>query len=252
MSFYSFVDLVEFSRFTFVRPKLWDDKYEGFIFQKLKKDDGIKEIASLIRKNQIGLNVEIFLSFADKYEKTFYSQCWTRNKESDAMWKSYNYENNAVKIEIDLSLLSKLSNVDYMEIEYYDSLNLEDELKRAGLLNNTINIAQMFKVKRTAFSHENEIRLYTIDNNALNDKSEEEIYQFKHGLLKANMGNVYNDILTRQSKDIKYIDIPDLSSNIISVQLHPNTADWFDKTVSEYCKKNKLNYIGKSRLYANP
>lgn len=34
MSFYSFVDLIQSKSLNFVRPKVWEDPYEGFIFQK--------------------------------------------------------------------------------------------------------------------------------------------------------------------------------------------------------------------------
>lgn len=95
----------------------------------MKTKEGIEKINSLIKtysnKDYIKPNLAIFKYFGN----TLFCQCWTKIPENDAMWRIYSFQNKAVRLEIDLNDIEKLSNITAHEIEYVDSKNLDDEIK---------------------------------------------------------------------------------------------------------------------------
>lgn len=249
MSFYSFVDLIQSKSLNFVRPKVWEDPYEGFIFQKLKTIDGKKEIEYLLKKIPDNIAKSIFFDLALKFEKIFYAQSWSLCSESDAMWRIYNYENKTVRIEVLESKIRQIENIEIVDVEYDDEINLEREIEKIGLYKDQTNFMEIYRVKRTAFRHEREVRLIYQNNEAINQISEDKIELFEKALRGTELESVLNDITTKSYPDIFKIDISSIPSFVNSVCLHPQAPDWFDLTIRKYCELNKINYIGKSKLY---
>ena len=52
-----------------------------------------------------------------------------------------------------------------------------------------------------------------------------------------------------KTKSIPFSHIPNF---IDSVMLSPFATDWFEKTVSIFCKDYNIKYLGKSKLYIPP
>lgn len=160
------------------KPKLWDDPFENFILQsRARLSDG----------NLVSFGMR----------DSLYGQCWTLQRESDAMWRIYSQDKNGVKIR---TTIRKLYESIYSVIPspkrdvacfigkviYHTQQAIQRRLNTPlSLESSGACIAETLLVKRKAFSHEKEIRLiywaddpeaapelfrYTIDPNLLIDQ----------------------------------------------------------------------------------
>src|SRR5690554_6622501 len=136
-----------------VNPKRWDDPFENFIMN------------SLI---EFKSGIQISIGFRENV----YGQCWTKTRESDAMWRIYSPEKNGVRIATTprklLNALNNCSNNPKNEcfigkVKYLTTKKLKSLLEKEGaelvLNKNGTGLAQSLLLKRTPFKHENEIRL---------------------------------------------------------------------------------------------
>jgi hypothetical protein len=144
-----------------VRPKKWDDPLENMLLQRPIYSD----------KRAIPI---------DSMEKSYFGQCWTLKDESDAIWRIYAPDKNGVRVK---TTVRKLANVLYAntikhnmpqhsphkcfigKVRYGDFSDLFDLMgnrdKRQKFIMNDItgqNAAASLLIKRTAFSHEEEVR----------------------------------------------------------------------------------------------
>jgi hypothetical protein len=151
-----FVETLANRRLTLVKPKLWDDPFENFILQsrfRLREGTIIKLAAS----------------------EQLYGQCWSRTKESDAMWRIYAPDKDGVKVRTTLTKLGNAlwaSCVSQPEIScFVGQVRYLSRLKLSGNLSALLNVdnalsdtsgrehARSLLLKRQAFNHENEVRL---------------------------------------------------------------------------------------------
>ncbi|MEM7087619.1 MAG: DUF2971 domain-containing protein [Bacteroidota bacterium] len=148
---------------TLVKPKLWDDPFENFILNSTGAlPDG--------RECQIG------------FRDSFYGQCWSLTKESDAMWRIYSPNKESVKIKTTIRKLFNpiFSREDYNRtqssssqrlssfigrVKYSSTKKLTAMLEDRERMSNKVfdqtgrGQASTFYFKRWAFRHENEIRI---------------------------------------------------------------------------------------------
>lgn len=139
-----------------VRTKMWDDPFENFLFSAIGIDgDG----------NRIGFGVRDDL----------YGQCWTDAEETDAMWRIYSHEKDGVRVRCtprklltglyqsqqrfrDISCF--IGKVSYLsEGKILSFLEDAEFVKAAAFDSSGVNQARTLLFKRTAFAHENEVRL---------------------------------------------------------------------------------------------
>src|SRR5208337_1102621 len=80
-----FRDMVETKTMGLARPSRWDDPFENF-YLKCKVRLATGEIGSL-------------KLIASKW----YGQCWTKNRESDAMWRIYSPDKCGVRVSTTIS-----------------------------------------------------------------------------------------------------------------------------------------------------
>ncbi|MCY9457352.1 hypothetical protein [Bacillus inaquosorum] len=246
VSFETFVDMLMKQSLTFVHPSLWDDPYElKFIESKIKKtiDSG-----SYSKEN----TVETIILNIMKHK--LYCQSWTKLDESDALWRIYNHNNTSVRIEVDLNDISKLKNVEALEVEY-----LDDPYQMVE----KVPFYDLIRIKRKAFSHEQELRLVT----HYKFNGAEDVKEYVKDFLKLS-GN------SKFYKNIESEKIPDEVARIISklnlnlkdktyqvcyghidnfiksVMLNPFAPEWFNDTLKMFCETYGINYLGKSQLYA--
>lgn len=154
-----------------VNPKLWDDPFENFMMNsKLKFKSGIS----------LGIGLK----------ENVYGQCWTKTRESDAMWRIYSPEKNGVRIATTpRKLLTDLFNDVTPEgnysayigrVKYYKTKELIKLLNTNAfdwIMDKTgEGPARTLLFKRITFKHENEVRLiYNSFNKFKNEKCAYEI-----------------------------------------------------------------------------
>mgnify|MGYP003418149112 FL=1 len=152
-----------------VNPKKWDDPFENFIMNSL-------------------IEFKSGISISIGFRENVYGQCWTKTRESDAMWRIYSPEKNGVRITTTprklLKALTSCSdnpkNQCYIgKVKYLTTIKLKEILEKDGskliFENSGIGLAKSLLFKRTPFKHENEIRLIF---NSLG-KFESEIMKFE-------------------------------------------------------------------------
>ncbi len=161
-------------KLTLVKPKKWDDPFENFILNST---------------GQLPDGRQFEISFRDN----FYGQCWSLTKESDAMWRIYSTNKDAVKVKTTIRKLftplfqaggqhTKMNGVVYNlssfvgKVKYADTKTLvamlKDEQRMSGKVFDQSGWGQAstFFFKRVAFKHEKEVRLiYNSQNDNQSD-----------------------------------------------------------------------------------
>ncbi|MEI9918167.1 MAG: DUF2971 domain-containing protein [Bacteroidota bacterium] len=162
-SFDRLKEIFDTNKITLVKPKSWQDPFENFILNSTGVlPDG--------REFQIG------------FRNSFYGQCWSLTKESDAMWRIYSPKENGVKVKTTIRKLfeplfefsgshRKTNGNTYNlssfigRVKYQGAEKLMKMLKDKERMSNKIydqsgwGQASTFYFKRWAFRHENEIRI---------------------------------------------------------------------------------------------
>jgi hypothetical protein len=136
-----------------VNPSKWDDPFENFMM------NSTIEFKS---------GIQVSIGFRDN----IYGQCWTRTKESDAMWRIYSPNKNGVRLSTtprklidelkEISINSKNTDCFIGKVKYYSTIRLKKLLEDNShwLLDETgVGPAHSLLLKRLAFKHENEVRL---------------------------------------------------------------------------------------------
>jgi hypothetical protein len=109
-----------------------------------------------------------------EFIKSYYGQCWTTSKETDALWRIYSPDKNSVKIK---STINNLLNAEVLiddldkfgkitkyigQVSYFNNEQitkwLDQAKKETGIINSLIILESQF-IKRKEFNHEKEIRL---------------------------------------------------------------------------------------------
>jgi len=175
-------ELFEKKQNVLVKPKTWEDPFENFILQsKVKLSTG--QLATLEVRDQI------------------YGQCWTLHSASDAMWRIYSPNGNAVRIRSTIQALAEslgraCGSLSYIEafigrVKYLPNKRLIQYANDA-FQTTTIPYSRMFAqtllVKRPAFKHEREVRLLFFSSDA--DRAKDDLYAYEvdpHALINQIM-----------------------------------------------------------------
>lgn len=151
---------------TLVRPSLWDDPFENFFLN-----------TDILYNNE-------YISLRNLRD-SWYGQCWTTNKDTDAMWRIYSPNKFGARISTTVGELfdsiydtsDKFAQLKYFigKVQYKTQGELIEFLKNYSFMDLAIGgqndqFAKTLCIKREAFSHENEVRL-------LISKTPEEIEQ---------------------------------------------------------------------------
>lgn len=148
------IEMFETKTNSLVKPKLWDDPFENFLFNTPMLQNNGEEYSSILRDRA-------------------YGQCWSLNIESDAMWRIYAPGKNGVKIQSTIrDLFNSLyrSELKYPQtscyigkVEYQSKsrlVALAKEVRDHGTgAGGSRYQAKSLLMKRVAFRHEKEVRL---------------------------------------------------------------------------------------------
>lgn len=132
-----------------VKPHKWDDPFENFMVN----------VKARLPTGEV-------VEFGQRHE--FYGQCWSLKASSDAMWRIYSMDARSVRIKVRIRKLVETlaatarGEVFAGKVRYMTSTALLAWAKRALQREQAPHVRLLAKtllVKRTAFSHEQEIRL---------------------------------------------------------------------------------------------
>ena len=149
-----FFELFEEKKNALSRPEKWKDPFENvFLKSKVRLPNG-----------EVGL-----FNFHDDV----YGQCWTLERSSDAMWRIYSADQDAVRVRTTVGrLIDSLRAAQYNMVDascfigrvrYQKVSQLKDFGKNMFVWHRGSEaIAQSLLVKRKAYRHENEVRLIYI------------------------------------------------------------------------------------------
>lgn len=144
MSLAQFISIIENQKLYLKKVKLWDDPWEAPDDQLplMEKDGKPIFTESLLASSTVG-------------------QCWTYEKDSDAMWRIYSPDRQGVMIETiakNFSFIQDLKHASLAKVIYYNKNNYIE--KRYEIADNrSYTFAGDMALKREAFKHENEVRL---------------------------------------------------------------------------------------------
>lgn len=172
----------------------WDDVYENIFFkQNFFHDLGNGPVA--VDVSTVGNNM--------------FGQCWTSQKESDAMWRIYSSDKNnyALRIKTTIGKLMDAAFVDpngipavfVGEVSYVDDATISEILSRYAqngfnLSTSAREYAELLLLKRKEFEHEREIRLII---------SKDTEYQLDHVELGIDP-QIFIDEITLDSRIVPY------------------------------------------------
>ena len=145
-------ELLSTSRNGLVKPHKWEDPFENFILRsKVRMPKG-----DIVEYN---------------YHNWLYGQCWSFNKESDAMWRIYSPESGGIRVRTTVRKLAESLFISQQpmhevkcaigKVEYLNQTKLTDYANNI-FDDYGIAVESLFKsllAKRSAFKHENEVRL---------------------------------------------------------------------------------------------
>lgn len=144
-----------------VNPKKWDDPFENFFLARTNVVDSLT-------RNHIPLS---------NLANDWYGQCWSRNRETDAMWRIYSPDpmNQAgAKVRTTIRrLFDNLSSVNSTapnlqffvgRVDYWSQQKIQTQMSRLSFSDLALgatgeHFANLLCIKREAFRHENEVRL---------------------------------------------------------------------------------------------
>ncbi len=142
------------------KPKEWEDPFENFLL-KCKVNTSNGEVGTL-----------------ESIANSWYGLCWTLNPDSDAMWRIYSQDKDGLQIKTTIRKLAenlweptnKASSIKYFigKVEYKSREQIENFLSQTSfqdvaLGGDNIGFAETLLIKRTAFEHENEVRILAND-----------------------------------------------------------------------------------------
>jgi hypothetical protein len=146
------LDVLKTKKLALVRPSMWDDSFENWLLRsKFICKDGSE--ASIMSSN------------------SFIGQCWSLEKETDAMWRIYSPDSDGVKVKTTISKLLRalINNVEdenrfenskfIGKVDYLTKDEIKENFRKNAYSYSTTNIGQATShfFKRPEFSHEKEV-----------------------------------------------------------------------------------------------
>lgn len=277
-------------------PRLWDDNYEGYFYRKLMDEKSMPEMFektnALIKDSDLDIDgflkinitttkqksILTMLLFSAFYYLIFYIS-WSKKKESDALWRIYNYNNRSLRISTKLSNFEKIKFLHFHEVEYKTHSCLKKMLDDILVRNHnddkiSLKLFMPFCIKRKAFHHENEVRMFyfhdefptvpilnlieTEKHNAedLNSiiKGIDTCFDKNDCFITSNYKKILDIYLSPfKGENTTCINLNkyNLTSKDIvdDVMVHPLAPDYYVEIVEKYCKRFDLKFLDKSKLY---
>jgi hypothetical protein len=242
-----FINLLDTRSLYFSNVAKFDDTYEGRLPQsylnainkKMEEqlDDGVNPFPNATKMS------------LDNYRRRLLVNCWHINEyESAAMWDLYSHRNLGIAIQSTFGSLKESIHdtsydVDIAQISYidYEAILLNQKLITSPEL--------AFFHKRLSFSHEKELRAFTIIYD--NDLSRDELGP---DITLPLVGKAIKRLKGRPPYEVKGKYIPtNLTSLIKSIWLSPLVQEYFIEVIKSVLKKYNISIeLNISNLYSSP
>lgn len=146
------IECLTTERLVLVKPKLWDDPFENYMLSAtVELESGERGTMEPLRNS-------------------VYGQCWTRHRETDAMWRIYSPDKCRVRVRsTPRKLFNALKDANQIygdvtcfigQVQYHYKKDLVARLQSIRLMNTDgSGIAESLLHKRHEFAHEEEVRL---------------------------------------------------------------------------------------------
>lgn len=160
MPIFRFKESIATGKMGLTRPVLWDDPLENF-YLKCKVRISKTEVASL-----------------RSISSSWYGQCWTKKRDSDAMWRIYSHEKDGLRVSTTIRKLfsaiyddkEEFATLMYFigEVEYAERSEIENFIRHTPFTalsfgGQSAPFARTLCIKRPEFAHEDEVRLLIHD-----------------------------------------------------------------------------------------
>lgn len=258
-----FLNILLTKSLVLVKPDLWDDPHE----MSLIKSSIDKSIEAICAKRETAIDdyyaVKDLLRIQYMIDN-LYAQCWSTLSESDALWRIYFNEGKALRLCTKLEQIRTHNNLTPSIVTYNDSSEISHCI-------NEYDFYKLSTTKRTAFSHEKEVRLMfysDIDEDDLYARflelyksdylqrkkyiltQEEEQELYCPSILRNGDVSIDDEIMKyrRSIDEFKSVTI-EPSIFIDSVLVSPFAPTWFCQMIETLCGKYDINFIGQSALY---
>ena len=165
ISYERLLDILVNGRFVLVKYKLFDDPWEGFFHKAFFKEN----------END---------SYSVLGENRPFIMCFTKRQHSDAMWRIYSKSSDGVQISTTVAKLKKLTKDSHGDFDCY----LKEVIYNDDIIKDDFFIKKFAKAtlserrieclfhKRTAFDHEEEVRLVLYAKQDMPDRDIQIIY----------------------------------------------------------------------------
>ena len=277
-----FINLIENRVEWYSKPFSWEDTYEGYWYRKLNNEEQVhKTVEFFFNKvsidNSEGTLKNVFKLWWARYN--CFGQCWSKQEESDALWRIYSYDKKSVQIRTTDIQLEEIASKFADDFSYtIDDVKYDldyNNLEKIQSLNMDINQRSIepFFHKRLCFFHEEEKRIILTKkgisgfyfkvlaiNTMFHAKNRPDFNSnmTREDWLKILSEEAYktiqseNNIFSDSEKGylLKISKEYNLSDYITGVRVNPFAEDYFVNLVKSVCKKNGLEFLGKSEMYA--
>jgi hypothetical protein len=239
-----------------VLPYLWSDKHEGFLFREVYSYGGmdkVRIIADTMFENTLpkeqGFGSFIVAVLAGLRTTTL-AQCWSKCEGNSTLW-----QNRDVRIEVCREDISRLDHVEIYDVEYVDSLTIEDGLRRlnpAPIAGGGIHIDfnSVLLTKRRIYSDEYEVRILTSEGENVNRDGRGgflfgEVFKQLYAQGKISKEELESRILKIGIIYFKKVSFAHIDNFIKSVMLKSSASKEDATKVERLCEKYSLKYLGR-------
>jgi hypothetical protein len=272
VSLETFIDVIHNKHERYVRPACWDDTFEGYLFEKLSDEMERKRIIKEIYDNVCPRNYRATIDNVLNLEHSkyfVYGQCWSKEADSDAMWRIYSYGKHSIQImstEEKLNRMLSKGNVSGYVCEVDYDVDTEEDLicKQVSQLKGSLRSFEPFLHKRRAFEHEKEVRVLIDDVRwnqvtnlcrmgatwKINEAMDERLTDGeKVDEIVRRLNELWNTWNEEALADNFYVENIDLNDYITAVTVNPFAETWYVELIGGLCAEAGIKFNGKSRLY---
>lgn len=276
ISFENFITICLLKKERFVNPiTCWEDTFEGFYLHKLDSENGNKEIIDYLYNSLFNQDPYVTINNLAKLQRarfSCYGQSWSKEPDSDALWRIYSYNKKGIQMISDRNRILDLINSNHIDglicrigkVDYGLDFTSNNSINK--VLYKGSKTDEPFFHKRAAFEHEKEVRVmlqltkqylnYTIFTAGIMEKYYNKYRETRRDediildAAKLAMNTNFKGFYVVFPENIK-IDIYDLSSYIKGIKVHPQAEKWYVDLVRDICDKSNVPFLGKSKLYDN-